>query len=157
METLRADMRANIGSLSSFGPTSTVGELAAHLRNTLWPMLEAMVDEVEEIDDVVAGIVSNSEDILQPDTSAMLVAVISGAMVLVTQQLEKRVNKDAEGKVWAAIKEWRQLAAKSLELLSEITLPEDDGDGEDVADNDDEAESADATDAAPDMGPEVTP
>src|SRR5512143_1587886 len=116
-----------------------------HLRNTLWPFLEAIVDVVEEMDDAVAELVDHEEDYLQPETAAVFAAVIQTSLALMVE-LKKRPDlataqlavTGPDGKPIAvglkdAVEQHEQLCAQAIELLGSVTMiaSEDDEDEED--------------------------
>jgi hypothetical protein len=133
MEQLKTDLKKNGDNLSRMGPLTTTGDLVSFLRDTLWPTIEALVDETAEIDGCVEDILHGAEDILQSETAQLFAGLIVGGVALVAE-LKKRLRPD-ETKLLAAIGEFEQLAGVAREALEEITVPEAES-----ADGDDETE-----------------
>lgn len=146
LEDLQADLAANMAEAKNLSALSSIGDIANHLNNTLWPFVQNVVAEQAEMDTALRDMYENSEDILQYETGKQLATTIGGAMTLVNE-LEARAGGDA--RLLAAIKEWRAHAKESSELLEDITLPdadddvvEDDQDGDDdVGDDGDDDET----------------
>jgi len=134
MEELKADLRRNLTDAAKLEGFSAVGK---HLVNTLWPFLEALVENVEEIDDAVAELVSQQEDYLQPETAGVILALVevAGAMAGRLAGAE-----DDETKQLLALH--AHLSQEVTSLLEQITLDgSDEDDGEDDA-NDSVTEAA---------------
>lgn len=140
IEELHADLVANIAEAKTLTAMSTQGDVTNHLNNTLWPFLENLVREINDVDEAVGAMYEKSEDILQYDTGREIAVVVGGAIQLIAE-LEKRAAGDEP--LLKAIQEWRAKAQGVSEILEEITLPED-FDGEEA--DDDEDEEDDETD-----------
>jgi len=135
MDQLKADLKESVASVKKLDPaTTTSGDIVRLMKDTVFPTFEAIVEEMDEIDQCVADIVDGSEDILTHETGAKLAAGFLSAAVLV-DELEKRAAGDA--KLVQAIKEWRALAAECNEIITEVTLDDVEPDDEDEDDDDD--------------------
>lgn len=147
IETLQEDLKANIAHVQSqLGPLTSASELVAHLQNTLWPFLESLVEDMEQIDGCVDELYHQSEDILQPETGAVFQAMITGGLVI-AQELKKRLAANTEDlKLRKAVGEFEALANQCTGILQEITIPEDDE--EDAEDSDEDDEDADDEEGA---------
>ena len=144
IEQLRDDLKANLASVKTVDPTNPIAVMG-HLKNTLWPFLESLVDELTEIDESVAELVDGVDEVLTFESGKVFAGIIAGGLVM-TQMLEAQAAADP--KIRAAINEWKSLAEQGGEILDEITLPEgyDDEDaetGDDEPDADDDAEDDD--------------
>lgn len=151
LEDLKADLATNMkeASVMSAGVMANPADLLRHLQNTLWPFLENLVGELEEIDDTVDDMYHSAEDILQPETAQLFATVIAGGMALVNE-LEKRLTMPADAQIIAGIREWRRLAGESAQTIAEITvMPQADanqGDDQDDDDDDDDEDDDEETD-----------
>jgi hypothetical protein len=127
LDELRADLKRNVTEASSL---TSVDQIRDHLVNTLWPWLEAKLDVTEEIDDAVAELVDQQEDYLQPETGAMLAAVVASSQQI-SAELKKRAGGDAT--ILRLVANHEKMCEQANAVLSAITmLPPDDGDGEET-------------------------
>jgi hypothetical protein len=149
IENVQADLAANLEEVKNLSALSSVGDIVNHLKNTLWPFTENVVRELAEMDESLRDMYEGSEDTLQYESGKQLAAVVAGAMSLVAD-LERRAA--SEPQVLAAIKEWKSAAKGAIELLEEITLPEDEidevDDEDEVDDDDDEDDESDKKEPA---------
>ncbi len=137
IDDLKADLSTNMAQAKMLGPMSTVGDIANHINNVLWPFVENAVNEIEDIDEITSDLYHGAEDILQPETGALFATVIAGGAGLVSE-LEKRLVQPADAKLLAAIREWKRLAAEAGTVLSEIVVVAAEGDDDEEDDDDDE-------------------
>lgn len=138
IEDLKADLASNMKAcreLIARGILLTPSDLAKHQLDQ-WAFLENVVNDVEEMDGTLSDLYHNAEDILQPETAALFAAVATGGLGLVGE-LEKRLTP-ADGKIRAAIAEFKKLAIEATDILREITIPEDDEDDEEDEDEEDD-------------------
>ena len=144
METLESDLKANIAEAKKLSALSSISDLVDHLKNILWPTIEAVVEELGEVDDVVGEMVSNAEDILQPETGAVLAAVVSGAAAVATA-LKLRITREAEPDLYRVIDELEKNCKEATAILKDVVLEEpiDDDEGDDDDDDDDDLEDDD--------------
>jgi predicted RecB family endonuclease len=91
VETLQEDLKANVASLKDLTALSSVDDIVNHLKNTLWPFQESVLEQLEDLDGCVEDLLNNAEDILQPETGAKFLAVASGGLTLVAE-LKKRLQ-----------------------------------------------------------------
>lgn len=145
LETLQADLAANIAETKKLSALSTSDEIVRHLKDVLWPTLEAITEELAELDGCVGDMVNNAEDILQPETGAVFSAVVAGG-VTVAAALKARLGPD-EGQLSKVCDELIKNCKNAEEILEEIVLDElpDDEDAED-GEGDDEDDDADEGD-----------
>lgn len=140
LETLKSDLKSNIGEASRLSALSSIGDVVSHLKDVLWPTLEAVVDELAEVDECVGDMVTNSEDILQPETGAVFVGVVAGA-IAVAGALKQRITRETEPDLYRMIDELEANCKEANAILKEIVLDEpldDDADEEDEDDEDDD-------------------
>jgi hypothetical protein len=144
-ESLAADISACLASAKSLSALSSMSDVVDHLKSTLWPMLEAIVNEHVELDAVVGDLYEHSEDILQMETAKVFAAVIASGLVL-AEELRTRVGNDK--RLLAAIGEFKAKANEAREILEEITIPDDPEDDteEDDEDGDDDEGTPDDDD-----------
>lgn len=115
LDELRADLARNVREAQGILDPAT----RAHLEQTLWPFLEAFMDQVEEIDDAVAELVNQQEDYLQPATAAVFAAVIQTGLEL-ANELKARAGGDPG--IAKKIADHDQLCQAAIGLLGEITM-----------------------------------
>lgn len=150
VETLKADLKSNLETLRLMVPgVASPDELVRHLKDTLWPMLESIVEEVAEIDDCMNDIVSGAEDILQPETAEVFAGIIAGALA-VAAALKMKVGNDTEEdrQLRKVIGELEANCRAGEELLKDVVIdPGDDDDGEDeeTDDGDEDDDDGEAT------------
>ena len=135
IEDLQADLKANIVEARGLSALSTIGDVANHLNNTLWPFLENVVREQAEMDDALSEMYEQQEDLLDYQTGKELAATIGGAMNLIGH-LEQLATAAGDKQTLAAIAEWKIKANESIQLLEDITRPEIQDDEDDVEDDD---------------------
>jgi hypothetical protein len=131
LDEIRADLARNMKAASAVTDPAT----REHLKDTLWPFLEALVDTLDEIDDAVAELVDQQEDYLQPETAAVFAAVVQSSLQLL-QQLAPLVPRD-NSELLKQIAEHEQLCAHAVEVLGSVTMVADD-DGDAAADDNEE-------------------
>ena len=140
IETLQSDLKTCVASLDALGPLASVQDVVAHLKMSVYPMIENVVTEVVEIDQITESLLNNAEDILQPETAQVFAGVLVGGAALCLE-LEKRLTLPADAKLLAGIKEWRALAQQAGAVLDEITVVvEDEEDEDEEEDEEDEDE-----------------
>jgi ABC-type transporter Mla subunit MlaD len=127
---LKSDLARNIRSLSG------TADVTAHLRDTLWPWLESLLDEIGEIDEAVGELVDQAEDFLQPDTAAIFANVIQACAAL-AGELRKRAPGDQA--LAMSLAQADQIVQAAAAKLAEITgLSDGDEDDEDDEDEDED-------------------
>lgn len=137
IETLRADLKANLESLKTMA-LPTADALKSHLVNNLWPFIDAVVDEVDEIDESVEDMVAGTE-VIHTATGEIFTGLIVSGEVLVTELVQRAGN---DQRILALVREWRELAKQGKDILEEIVIPDPDPepDDEDADDKDDDHE-----------------
>lgn len=143
---LRKDLARNqeeVRALRQRGAPSS--EIAQHLAETVWPFLEAMLENVGEIDDAVDDLIQESDDLLQADTAAKISAplILAGEFA---KELEKRLQpagaNAADDGLRVKLKQFQSMFLDATNLIAEITIfdedPNDDEEGDDEDDSDDE-------------------
>lgn len=143
VETLQEDLKANIAAARDLNAISSTDDIVKHLQTTLWPFMESVVDQMEDIDGCIEDLLNHAEDILQPETGALFLTVVTGGLGLVGE-LKKRLGPGDDPTILAGIAEFEKNANEMTGILTEITIPveEDDEDGEED-DEDDTDEGAD--------------
>jgi hypothetical protein len=119
LDELRDDLKANMAGLLKITP----GEIRDHLKETLWPFLEALVDVVDEIDDAVAELVDQQEDYLQSETAAVFAALVQSSL-MIAGELRKRAAGD--DRLVKQLDAHEQLCQQAMVTLGEITMVTDD-------------------------------
>lgn len=141
IDTLRDDLKANMMALKDLNALSSNEDIIKHLKNVLWPYMESMVDQIEDVDGCVEDLLNHAEDILQPETGALFLAVITGAVSL-ANELKARLTP-ADTKLAAAIAELEKNANEATAVLTEITIPVEDDEEDDEDEDGDDAEDED--------------
>ena len=126
------------------GALTTPAEIMALLKNDIVPFMGSSVKELAELDDTVADLYANAEDILQPETAGLFAALILTGRPLL-MELQKRLTP-ADTKIAVALKEWLSLSKSAERTLADITVPDDDEDDDD----DDDEDGDEDGDKAPD-------
>jgi hypothetical protein len=130
IDTLKQDLEQVVSSIPQ-GPLATAADVADYLRNNLVPFVSNVVDEISEVDDCVAALVDESEDILHEDSGEVFAGLIESGKALVG---ELRIRVGGDKRVLGLIRAYEILAAKGLQILADIVVP----------DPDDEPDPADA-------------
>lgn len=131
MEELEQDLERNIADLENTTFLSAE-DVRKYLRETLWPFLSNHVAETTEIDDCVANMVEDSDDVLQKDTASLFAAVIVSGQKLMEELIKRLTKTPDDQKVRNAIAELRPIYAQAAAKLEEITVDvEEDDDEED--------------------------
>lgn len=149
METLVADLKANIAEAKKLSALSSLGEVVSHLNDVLWPTLEAVVEEIVEIDACVEEQTSGMAELIHPESGEVLSAVVAGA-VAVSAALKARITKESEPALYKVIEELEKNCVDANDILEEIVLEEeeeeedddDEEDNEEIDDEDDHQEGA---------------
>lgn len=124
LESLRGDMKRNAVAADRLSDATR-----DYMQSTVWPFLEALVDEVAEIDDAVAELVDQQEDYLQPETAGVFAAVVQSSLQLAAE-LKKRANGDQA--VLRLVSNHEQICQQVSAILGEITMmPVDDEEDDD--------------------------
>lgn len=131
LDELRDDLKRNMAEARGL---TTVDQIRDHIVNTVWPFVEAVVEDVAESeaeqDDAIRELVDHEEDYLQPETAAIFAAVVQSSMQLAAE-LRKRAGGDAM--VMQLITNHEQLCEQAVTVLGEITMiptDEDEEEGE---------------------------
>lgn len=142
IETLRADLQANLTAIATLQPElATPAEIVTLLRE-VWAFIESHVDETAEQDECIADLVNGAEDILTAETAAVFSACATGGLVVATalkQRLNKAVPADAE--LYKIAEELETNCKAAQDIIPEIIIDGDDED--DVDDDDNEDDDAD--------------
>lgn len=124
MPSLRKDMAESAVKLETLGAMSSLEEVVAFLKDTLWPTLEALSEETEQIDGCVEDLLNGSEDILQPETAQVFAAMVVSGRVI-AGELRKRLRPE-ESALRSTLDEFERMATEATAALEEITIPDDD-------------------------------
>jgi hypothetical protein len=146
IEDLQSDLERNLAELDNRAFTS-FDDVRSWLRDTLFPLMTNMTSEIEEIDNDVADMVQQSEDILQPETAGLFAMVIANCIQL-AGALGKRLKQNPNDQKWAAkIQQSLHVCELATKTLQEITVqpdaPDDDGESDEGDDTSSAANGAD--------------
>lgn len=142
IEDLQRDLKLvgeTIVSLSA-DPLIPTEDKIRRVAEELLAMLASTVEEVSDIDDAVTTVIEQSDDILQEETAAVILAPMLLADALVN---ELRTRASTDNRILTAIKEYKRARQAADECIQEITVASDD-DGDDGDD-----EVSDAEDGEP--------
>ncbi len=121
IEQLSADLAANLEEVALMGPLTSAQDVVNHLKNTLWPFMQNVVQNLAEVDEIAGDMYEGAEDTLQPETAGIFSALVLGTREL-CNELEKLTT---DPKIVAGIKKIRIIAQKAEETLEEITIEVD--------------------------------
>lgn len=117
-----------------------IGDLTKHLRETLWPTLEALAEinettanEIDELDGAVIELAEGDGEMLTAETAGVFATLLLNAKEI-TAELEKRLTAN-EGPMKAKVAAFYKLIEACEAQLDELTVVADD-------DDDDDAEAA---------------
>jgi hypothetical protein len=132
MEALQSDFKDIQAKAKQLGPHTPLGDLVRFLKSDLVPFIESHINETAEIDVVVADMVEQADDVLQPETAAVFAGVIVGGRTMAAK-LAEVLPKGPDGKpldaaLAAQIEAFLPLATEAEELLEEITIQTEDDD-----------------------------
>jgi hypothetical protein len=137
IDTLKQDLKQVVESIPQ-GPLVTAADLADYIRTNLVPFVSNLVDELSEVDDCIGALVNEAEDILHEDNAKVFAGIIASGNLLVSE-LRIRVGNDK--RVLSLVREYEILAAKGVQILGDIVVPDDpDEDPDDPDDDDDDSE-----------------
>lgn len=118
LDQLRDDLKRNAAEAGKLDEATSL-----YMSATLWPFLEAFLDEVteavSEIDDAVAELVDQQEDYLQPETAGVFAALAQSSMQLAAE-LKKRSGGDA--RLLKLVSNHEQIYETAVALLGDITM-----------------------------------
>lgn len=124
IEELQSDIERNLGELDAQAFLS-FDDIKTYLKSTIFPLLASVGSELEEIDNDVADMVQQSEDILQPETAGLF-AMLCGNTIQLCGALQKRLKDNKNDAVWAQkIAQTMQLCELVRNTLAEITVQPD--------------------------------
>lgn len=147
LDTLKEDLKQNLATLTTMNELSSVGDVVNHLKNTLWPTLESIVDELAEVDDCVADMVNNAEDILQPETAEVFAAVLAASAV-VAAALKPMLDPAKDADMINLVAELERNIKKANAIMQEIVIDDVDPEYDDDDDDDDDDNEGDQNDRA---------
>lgn len=126
---LKTDVQQNMQSLVGI---TDMGDLTKHLKDFLWPTLEAIVDRVSDVADIVnvnedamLELAEGEGDQLTPETSKSILAVLVVASAI-TQALEQRITPADPAELTEKIATFKRELAAVIELVNDATLESDD-------------------------------
>jgi hypothetical protein len=126
---LKSDLNILKDKLAS-SPPQTASDIVAFLQGEFVPWAEAAVDELAEMDEVIEGVVTESDDVLHTENAAVFATVITGGLEL-AQLLAQRAGNDKV--ILGKIAAFRDVAKNAEEILEEITFEDDDEDDDAAA------------------------
>ncbi len=149
IQQLNEDLQGITKAAREPGALATSEGIGKFLQESLLPWLESQLEEIDGIDESLEDVIARSVDVLHPSSSAMLLALIEGASLLIGE-LKTRAATDQ--RIQKAIREWVVLARDARAHIEEVTVS-----GEDDPEEDDEEEAAPSADAPPIVASETTP
>ena len=136
IEQLRIDMKESAGELAKMSALTITPDLIKFLQHTLWPTLEAIVNETAAVDACVEELYEQQDDALQPETAQVFAAlIVTGRQIAAELRARLAPGEDALRK---ALDGYEEIAKACEETINEITLP-DPGDDDDDEDDDEGA------------------
>lgn len=143
IDQLRKDMKESAEALNQLAgglgkPPPTPTAIVEFLRNTMWPTMEAAVDELGQLDECVEDIYNASEDILQPETAQLFAALVVAGRVMAAELAKRLTNTAADAEAKAIVDGFLEMASAAERAIQEITVPETDDDEDDEDDEEEE-------------------
>lgn len=131
---LSRDLQANMKELVGI---SDVGDLVKHMKNTLWPTLEATIDRLGELADIVdvneeamIEMASEESDVLTQETGTKIAqALVIGSAIAAA--LEARITPADGPEIAEHVADYKKLAEELLETVNDITIVTADNEEED--------------------------
>jgi hypothetical protein len=155
--TLKSDLGRNMKALAAKIEGGRItGDVAGHLRDTLWPFLEAVVDEVvqlreehDEMGEAVDSLIEGGDDQLHEDTATKILTCV-GAGIGIAEKFKERLdpNNPDDAELLSNIAAYHMVAQEVAALVDDITIRDgdaDDGD-DDESDGDDPGDDEEADD-----------
>lgn len=137
IEDLQSDLERNLTELDD-KLFMSLDDVKAYFKTTIYPLLASVGSELEEIDNDVADMVQQSEDILQPETAGLF-AMIIGNTIQLCGALQKRLKDNKNDAVWAQkIAQTMHICELGRNTLEQITVQPDAEEADPDADADDE-------------------
>lgn len=130
IETVKQDLKALVGrvkttTFAESGSQADPSLIAAFFRNELFPMFEAILDEVEETRDDLDVVLETMEgDTIDEELAAVIMTLITSGRGLI-EELRRRISP-TDAKMHEGIKAWLDLAASTEKQLT----PADDEDAD---------------------------
>lgn len=126
LDELRKDLAANVKTMVGI---TEVSDLVAHLRHTLWPFLEAVVDEMVDLEEGLLELAEEHGDMLTTETAGIFANVILISVKL-ADALKDRLRAD-ELDLGQQIDAFKVLCDEATTTLADITVTEMDDEEED--------------------------
>lgn len=131
IEDLESDMNRNADELDSV-TFASFDDVKAYLKQTMFPLMGNMVEELADIDNELAEYVEGRADMLQPQTAGIFAAVIVHCrQLIVTVKKLQPTNQ----KVLVKLEAIKKVCALAEQTLEEITVVPDSGEAEPDAAN----------------------
>jgi len=138
IEDLSKDLNLNIRDLVGIGD---VGDVTKHLKETLWPFLQSLVEkmgaivvELNDVDEAVLELAEEEGDLLTPTTAGVFANIFLIGDKL-ADALKARLTP-AETELAQQIDAFKVLLVSANETLAEIIVGEPEDDDEDPNGND---------------------
>ena len=115
-------------------PLATIADVNRELRDNTYPTLEAIVDQIVELDGVIQEVVENQDNYLQEDTAARILAALATAAALaeMVKEFLPELDDIRRKRFEDAIQLFEVSAQAAAEEISEAIVNYDDqGDGND--------------------------
>jgi hypothetical protein len=137
-------------------PLATIADVNLELRNNTYPIFEAIVDQIIELDGVIQEVVENQDNYLQEDTAARILAALATATALaeMIKELLPEFDDLRRKRFEDAIQLFEISAQAAAEEISEAIVNYDDqGDGND-GESQEDSEQENAGQKDDEEGPE---
>jgi hypothetical protein len=133
MDALKDDMKSVAAKIRTLNPQTSTGELVKLLKGEVWPFIESVASELEEIDISVAEIVEGQDECLQPESAQLFAGIIAGGVGMAAKVRELATkNGGMDEALTKAVDDFEALCKEGAALVDELTVdPEDEGDPED--------------------------
>lgn len=142
LDDLKEDLVANQKDAATILARNPDNPIMKHITNTMWPWMEALLEEVGEQALALDEAIDERGDMLQHETAGEFAAVIL-ACTWLCDELDKRLTP-SEVDLRTKIATVRDTVASASVTLEEITLPpsvDDDEDDDEEPEDDDDKEA----------------
>ncbi len=133
--TLQSDMKRCLAELPAAGLPEAV---VLYFQKTVFPLIEAVVDEVNEVDQTVLDLVEQSEDILQPETAGIFLILIQHFQSTI-KELVTRLDKKSpvDKKIAVDLTKYVAMCKNARQLIADIVVAHEEAPDEEEGDEPD--------------------
>jgi hypothetical protein len=128
-------------------PLATSAQASSEMANNMYPLLEAILKEIAEVDDVIQEVIDQTESFVQEDLAEAIYAALTAGGQLVSQVAELLSSGDLDDlrkrKLADAAAVYEALAAAAVAAVHDASSDSDDDSDDDDSDDDSNDDSDD--------------